>query len=227
MARRASPTSALSALALAGALALAVLASCAGSGYTYVQNTEAKVYFKLPEDWELYREGDILADEVAEEDLEALSEQVWLRGFDGAGSPAPEHVLASDAEEPRGLAEVRPIPPAERDSLSLATLRQTGFGQDPTTGQPIDPVVYAQANPDGAIELLDYEELVLDSGARGVRLSARIEGESTVVFDRITMVDAATERRYSFTVGCLAACWDEHEDVLAEIADSWTLEDSS
>ena len=227
MARRASPTLALLTPALAAALALGALASCADSGYTYVQNTEAKVYFKVPEDWKLYQEGDLLADEVDEEDLEALSDQVWLRGFDGAGSPSPEHVLAFDAKEPRGLAEVRAISPDEKDSLSLASMRQTGFGQDPETGQPIDPIAYAEANPDGPIEVLAYEELVLDGGARGVRLSARIEGESTVVFDRITMVDAATEQRYSFTVGCLAACWDEHEDVLAEIADSWTLEDSS
>jgi hypothetical protein len=49
--------------------------------------------------------------------------------------------------------------------------------------------------------------------------------DATVVFDRITVVNAATSRRYSFTVGCREACWHEHEDTFDEIADSWTFEE--
>ena len=213
-------------LALLG-LAAALLCACAGSGYHYVGSSDSSVYFKVPEDWQLYEEDDLLAtdDERSEEENQALSEQVWLRGFDGAPRPSPENVLAIDAEQPRGYAEVRPVAPEERDSLSLASLRQTGFGQDPETGQPIDPIAYARANPDGPIEVLNYEELVLDGGARGVRLSARVKLDATVVFDRITVVNAATSRRYSFTVGCREACWNEHEDTFDEIADSWTFEE--
>ncbi len=67
--------------------------------------------------------------------------------------------------------------------------------------------------------------LELGDGLRGVRLRTRIavDDEEPVILEQISVVDADTTRHYSFTVGCKRRCWDENEDVIREIADSWTL----
>lgn len=217
---------------VAGAALLAVLASaaCASSGFRYVANQDEQVFFKVPDSWELYQEGDVLrpGEQLSEDELATLREEVWLRGFDASASPDPDNILDSASVEPRGYARVQVLEPAERDVVNLAALRRVGFPTD-ASGQPIDPLTYVQQNPDGAVVLIEYEDnLELAGGARGVRLVASIEQEGvTAIFERINVVNAATDRLYSFTVGCRAECWEENEDLISEIADSWTLEEKS
>ena len=82
------------------------------------------------------------------------------------------------------------------------------------------------------LDVLDYDdedplgELELGDGLRGVRLRTRIaaEGGEPVLLEQISVVDADTKRHYSFTVGCVRRCWEQHEDQILRIADSWTLE---
>jgi hypothetical protein len=217
---------------------LLVLAAC-GSDYRYVSNRGAGAFFKVPDSWHLYEEGDLLRaedDTVSDDDLESLQDRLWLRGFDGDDDPAPEHVVDISARSPRGYAEVRELTAGERDVLDYAAMRKAGFPlQDPSTGEVMDPLAYADQNPDGPVTVLEYEDddtlgtLELGEGLRGVRVLSRIalEDEEPVILEQVTVVDAGTRRRYTFTVGCTQDCWDANEHVIREIADSWTLEEVS
>lgn len=222
-----------------GAVALltAVLALTAcGSDYQYVSNRDAGAYFKVPESWEVYETDDLLRVEdggMSDDEVDDRSESLWVRGFDAAEEPAPDHVLDATATSPRGYAEVRLLSASERDALDYSELRRSGFPlRDPTTGQPLDPLESAASDPDGAVTVLDYDdedplgELELGDGLRGVRLRTRIaaEGGEPVLLEQISVVDADTKRHYSFTVGCVRRCWEQHEDQILRIADSWTLE---
>jgi hypothetical protein len=216
-----------------------LMATGCGSDYRYVSNREDGAFFKVPDSWQLYEEGDLLRaedDSVSEDDVEGLAETVWLRGFDAADDPDPQHVVDVTAESPRGYAEVRALSETERDGLDYGALRRSGYPlHDPTTGEAVDPLEYAAQDPEGVITVLDYQDegtlgkLELDDGLRGVRLITRIalEDEEPVILEQVSVVDAATRRHYGFTVGCTERCWEDNEDVIREIADSWTLEEVS
>lgn len=215
-----------------GAAALS-LPAC-GSDYHYVSNRDSGAYFKVPDHWEVYGTGDLLRSEdssLSEDEVDERDDAVWLRGFDAAEEPSPEHVLDATATSPRGFAEVRALSASERDEFDYAALRRAGFPlHDPTTGEPMDPLVL-DAQGDGVVTVLEYDDdgplgpLELDDGFRGVRLRTRIAvgDEEPVLLEQISVVDADTTRHYSFTVGCQRRCWDENESVIREIADSWTL----
>ena len=216
-------------------VAAALTLPACGSDYHYVSNRDQGAYFKVPDHWEVYGTGELLRIEDewrSDDDLDDRSSSVWLRGFDGAEEPSPEHVLDATATSPRGYAEVRALSPSERDSFDYAELRRAGFPlHDPTTGQALDPLEVAASDPGGAVTVLAYDDegplgpLELDEGLRGVRIRTRIAvgDEEPVILEQISVVDADTTRHYSFTVGCSRRCWDENEEVIREIADSWTL----
>lgn len=210
-----------------GAIAL-MLVACGGSGFAYVSNTEDQMFFKVPEEWTLFDEEDVITPSQGVSEVQAaeLQERVWLRGFDASSDPSAENVLLRSSDQPRGYAEVRLLEAAERDALSLATLRRSGFPVDPETGQPIDPLIYEQENPGGLIRTLSYEDdIVLGSGARGTRVKALIDDEDPSVFEQLTFVDPSTTRRYIFTIGCNLECWTTNIDLIEEVVDSWTVEE--
>jgi len=207
------------------------LAACGGTGYNYVANSDEGAYFKVPDHWTLFDEADILQPReggLSATDAAALQSRVWLRGFDAAGDPSPENVFTEGSATPRGYAQVLTLTREERDSIDAVALRSSGFPTDPETMRPIDPVKYVEDQPDGAIRLLELDETVVTSGGRhGARVTAYVEGEVPYVFTHTTLVDPTTTRLFIFSLGCNLACWEANQDLLLEIADSWTLEEKS
>ena len=198
---------------LALAVVLVVAAGCAGSGYTYHSNRDEKLYFKLPDEWTVF-DTDDLAPELGD-----TTRSGWVRGFAGGTRPSPDVVSAIGHSEPRGFVAILPLDVMERDALDLAALRSTIFGTDPFT--------YAQENPD-ALEILEYEDdIVLDAGPHGmhIRLALVLDDRgNTAIIDQTVLVDAATTKRYVFSIGCQADCWDANASEIEEVIESWTLE---
>lgn len=193
--------------------ALALASGCAGSGYTYHSNRDEKLYFKVPDDWTVFDTEDLLPE------LQGSADAGWVRGFAGGTRPSPDSVRAITHSEPRGYVEVVRLDVMERDELSLATLRGTNFGTD--------PLLFAQENPDGPLEILDYDDVVLDGGPHGVHIRVALTpegGGSTAIIDQTVLVDKATTKRYVFSIGCHVDCWDAHVREIEEVIESWTLE---
>lgn len=199
---------------IALAAVLVVAAGCAGSGYTYHSNRDEKLYFKVPDDWTVFDTEDLLPETGGD------AGGGWVRGFAGGNRPSPDAVRAITHSEPRGYVEIIPLDVMERDELSLATLRSTNFGTD--------PLLFAQENPDGPLEILDYHDIVLDAGPHGVRIQVAItpeDGRGTAIIDQTVLVDKATTKRYVLSIGCSVECWDAHHDEIEEVIESWTLEE--
>lgn len=198
-----------------------LLAGCSGSGFQYISNTDDDVFFKLPQDWAVFDEDDVITSAVIQRDALSVAElrdRVWLRGFDAGPEPSPDAVLTRGGPHPRGYAEVRRLTATERDTLSLATLRQWGF--------EFDPLDEWRKNPQGNVRILGFEEVTNDDGAHGIRIRILLRSlTGTNVVDQTVMVDSATSRLYGFTIGCSLECFTEQVDVIDEIAESWTLEE--
>lgn len=196
-------------------LAAAVIgfgAACAGSGYTYHSNRDEQLFFKLPDSWTVFDTADL----VGGGEIDGAS---WMRGFAAGDAPTAAAVDAITSDHPRGYVRVDELGVMERDGLNLAALRSTDFG--------VDPLTFAQENPE-VVRVLGYEDdLVYDAGPHGVhiRLAITAEGSTTTaIVDQTVLVDKATTKRYVLSIGCSSACWDAHQRQIQEVIESWTLE---
>jgi hypothetical protein len=191
------------------ALLVAAVAGCAGSGYSYHSNKDENLYFKVPDDWTVFDTGELLPD----------ASGVWLRGFVGGARAVPDAVPSISYGEPRGYVQISAIGASEREQVSIESLRSVTFGMDPLT--------FAQSNPNGPVSILDYGEVVLDGGAHGVHIRVQLrpeDGSTPSIIDQTVLVDKATRKQYLLNIGCSAACWDAHHRQIEAVIDSWTLE---
>jgi hypothetical protein len=148
---------------------------------------------------------------------ERTRERLWVMGFASTRDASPDDVLDFNRETLGGVVEVWELTPAERDTVSLAVLRSFRLGFDPLEaaqkGQPV--------------EVRRLDDVTLDNGAHGVRLVVALgpAGQRAVI-DQTALVDAGTTRLYRFALFCRETCYEEQKDLITEIGDSWTLEET-
>ena len=204
------------AAALATAAAVA-LTSCGGSDYRYVKNSSLSTYFKVPDDWHLWDQDEIVlgSEDMTPQAREQLREMQWIVAFDGAPEPDPTGSIAT-AQYPQGFARVRAIQPDERDTFSLKDIRNEALEIDE---------VQAATN---AVEVIESIDVVGPDGLRGSHLVFNVprDGGGYFTVDQIAMVNAETTVVYALVVGCDAECYVKNESQIKEITDSWTVKEA-
>ena len=198
------------------ALALA-LTACQGSGFSYVSNSSTNTYFKVPEEWKLFDRNEMMSGGSPAISLQSIQSEsdLWVVAFDAAPSPDLDNVLATSSQHPTGYALVRPLSEKERDTYSIASLRNEVV--------PLDRLEQA----DGRVQAVSEKEIELESGAHGSRLVHKIKiGEEFFTLDQTGLVDSGTHRVYVLVIGCKAACYEANRSVIDQVAASWTIEES-
>lgn len=184
------------------ALLLAIAVACQGSGFQYVSDSDSSTYFKLPEEWRLYKE-----------DIASVYTTYFV-AFDGAPEPSPNHLLDPEAKHPFGLAQVRVLTDQQKAGWSLTSMRNFDL--------PIDQLVDQQR----AEIIAQDNDLVLDSGMRGVRLVYNLQQDGgTMTINQTSLVDPTTRFFYQFIVGCETGCYSRNRETIEEIVNSWTIEE--
>lgn len=202
---------------LLGLLAAAALAmgACGDSPYTYVENTEANTFFKVPKEWRLFDENEIFASNITSlspQQEAATKQAIWLVAFDANPKPSIRNLLQS-TRFPNGIARVSALPDEARDVFSFQALRNVIFPIDETLSQ--DPQ---------AVEVLEIQDLEMDGGFRGSRIIFNIRrGENFLTVNQTGLVDSETRSLYLLVVGCEAHCYVEHQKAIDEIVKSWTV----
>lgn len=208
--RRLALSTALLALTALGATA------CAGSGWTYVKNSEVGAYFKVPSSWKVFRENEILNENlsgVSPQSLDALRRAVWMVGFDGSPHPSVGNLLSVKSPEPNGIARVKQLTGEERDNLSLASLRNQLI--------PVDEYLQQKR-----AEQIDAKDITAPGGLRGSRtLFNVLVGKQFFTFEQVVLVDNPTRRVYALFVGCEAHCYRRNQRVIRDVVDSWTVKE--
>lgn len=198
------------------AAAVALLTACAGSGFTYVKSSANNTYFKIPTDWRVFNKDQVLS--VANSSAAGRSPDPGLKYiavFDADPKPSLEHGLQT-ATSPFGVVKVRELSPEERDTFSLASLRNEVI--------PIDDILQQEV---GQIQLVSQpKSIVKPHGLHGSRLVYSVvtqDGSFTV--DQTGLVDAGTHTLYFFIVGCDSQCFSQNRRTISEVADSWTIKE--
>ena len=199
------------------ALLLAItgsLAACS-SPFTYVENTDANTFFKVPKEWRLFDENDIFSSNITSlspQQEAATRRAIWLVAFDANPKPSIRNLLQT-TKYPNGIARVSALPDEARDVFSFQALRNVIFPIDETISQ--DPQ---------AVEILQIQDLVLKDGFRGSRIIFNIRrGENFLTVNQTGLVDSDTRSLYLLVVGCEAHCYVQHQKAIDEIVKSWTV----
>jgi hypothetical protein len=200
---------------LALATALLIAGACSRSGYQFLRNPNTGTYLKVPSDWKVFDQAEVGAavqpDGTSPEEFKARTPFVSM--FD---SQASGKVRAFDptGNHPMGIVLVTALSAAERDTVSLATLR----------GQMLPDFDTLIAS--GQLEVVKLDEIT-EPNVRGQHLTFRLKtlaGELVVV-DQTTLVNHTTSRSYLLAVGCTAACYEENKASIAEVVSSLTIKE--
>ena len=171
----------------------------------------------MPNSWTVYDENEVFqlqGQGISPQRTEAAKASQWLVAFDAAPRPSLEHVLKNAPTHPTGFAKVRQLSDRERDTYSLASLRNAVF--------PIDELI----KEEGQVELLETEDLVLEGGYRGSRLVFNLrQDDGFLTVNQTALVDPATRTLYLLVVGCEARCYTANQEAIQEVVSSWTVKE--
>jgi hypothetical protein len=203
--------------AAAALLLLFLLAACTSS-YTYVKNSDVKTYFKVPNDWAIFEEDDIFRSQItglSPQGEAAAKASIWMVAFDAAPRASLNHFFSGGSPYPTGFAQVRQLGQEQRDSVSLASIRNSLF-----------PLNQLQVQDPTSVEFLQSEDLVLDGGIHGNRIIFNVRlGDTFYTANQTGLVNPQTSLLYLFVIGCEARCYLNHKRTIDEIVASWTVKE--
>ncbi|PLS75122.1 MAG: hypothetical protein CYG61_08980 [Actinobacteria bacterium] len=194
-----------------------VLAACGASEYRYVKSSSQRTFFRVPHEWKLYDEDQILQNsEDSEEAKSSFKQASWSVGFDASPRPSVRNVLSA-AGHPTGLVQVRDLTPAERDTFSQSSLRSLLLPFDPLSAEAVET---------SGVEVLGSREVDQD-GLHGneflVNLKTREGG--TVKWRQIALVDSRVSRAHVLAITCSIDCYEKNEGVIEKVVGSWTVKE--
>ena len=220
-------------------LALVLATSCSESKFRYVSNSHINTYLKVPHDWKVYTQDDLVGAEVdaarqANQPSSLIDVLInrqfqWRMAFDGDPQPSVEHTL-SLAEEPVVEVSVRVLDQDEHDQVSLAALRNVIVNYDEMKADAQSGLtgrgVGIAGESTNTFRPIDEEELHLDDGVRGIRLRYVLRPDASspfYAFDQTTLVDSKAERLYVLLIRSGEAQFLRDNQLFTEIAKSFTV----
>lgn len=205
------------ALLLASALTIG-LSGCGAPAYTYVADSAAGAYYKVPSGWH----------QISQHDLSMLLQAsgssgsgIWVTAFDAEPVPSAAHLGAPDVTGPVALAEVIPLSPTASNELSYNMLRDIIY---PVTSAA--RAQYAQAG----FQLTDFRQLrdqtiTARMGVHGVRETFQYTYPSgqADTFDEDVLTNADQTVVYLLMVHCTNACYLQNQEKINTVMSSFTV----
>lgn len=210
--RASRAASSMAVTALAAALAFV---ACGGPEYRYVKSSSQATFFRVPHEWKIFDEDQILQNnDDSEEAKSSFKQASWSVGFDASPKPSVKNVLTA-ANHPTGLVQVRNLAPSERDTFSQSTLRSVLLGFDPLS---------EEAAQTGDVEILGTREVDQD-GLHGSEflVNLRTKEGGMIKWRQVALVDARVSRTHVLAITCTLDCYQKNDGVIEKIISSWKV----
>lgn len=208
------PASSITVAVLAATL---LFSACGAPEYRYVKSSSLGTFFRLPSDWELYDEDQVLQNsEGSEEAKGAFKAMSWSVGFDASPRPSIENVLSATSH-PTGIVRVSDLSPAERDTFSQSSLRALLLEFDPLSDE---------AAQTGGVEVVGTREV--DQGdlhGSEFLLNLKTKDGGMVKWRQIGLVDSKVRRAHVLAITCTVDCYEKNESVIEKVMSSWTVKE--
>ncbi|MEU5864197.1 MULTISPECIES: LptM family lipoprotein [unclassified Nonomuraea] len=209
-------------------VAILMLSACGQPDFTYVRDREGTTYFKVPASFtqlnaypiELYLTGDQPGSLAAA----TRAQRVWSTAFDQSSEPSVNHLLSSS--DPFVYATVHKLTEQQRDAISLNRLRDFVLPVTDTMRELYEQKVTTTGRPPmfANFELLSDDVLILDDGAKGVRVRFNYQiGLGVQTFDQTAILDEKGATVSVMLIGCQATCFRDRGAEFDKIAGSFKL----
>lgn len=201
-----------------GALLLGVtLSGCAAPQFTYVANSGASTYFKVPYSWHKISASS-LSNEMQRDT--GSSGAGWTVAYDGGTSPSAGNFLSFGAAKPFVFAEVGQLSPTVSNELSYDVLRDI-FLPVTTSGRQN---AAAQGFPFTDFKQIRDQTLTLSQGVHGVRETFDYTyAGGTDTFDEIALTNADQTVVYLLVLHCTTSCYGNNQTDITNVMSSFTI----
>jgi hypothetical protein len=203
-------------------LPVAVLATigvtgCGAPSYTYVSDSSAGTYYKVPHSWHQISQQDLNA---AIEAAGGSSAGGWFTAFDASPDPSAAHDDSVDLAEPFVFAEVGELSSTESSELSYNAMRDIWLPVTSTTRQDDTQEGFSGTN----FTQLRDETITAKQGVHGVRETFQYTFDGvTDTFDEVVLTNADQTFLYTVQVHCTEACYTKYQNYINTVMTSFTV----
>ena len=203
---------------LMGALATVGLSACGSPAYTYVADSSASTYYKVPSEWHQISQKDLDAALQAEGESSA---GVWSTAFDAGTAPSGNNILAPSLSKPFVFAEIGTPSPTVSAEISYNLLRDFMLPVTSTTRQQDAASGFPLTN---FMQLRD-QTITASQGVHGVRETFQYTFPGGVVdtFDEDVLTNADQTVVYFLMVHCTATCYSQDQNNIDTVMSSFTV----
>jgi hypothetical protein len=194
---------------------------CAAPQFTYVSDTSAGTYFKVPFGW--HRISDVsLAAQFKTPGILSGQNGAWDIAYDADRAPRAVHLFSPNARQPFAFAFVAPLNPTASSSMSYNGLRDVLL---PVTSAARSAAAQNSRFPLTRFHLLRDTVLTPGQGVHGVwdTFNYTYPGGITDTFDQVAFTNANSTQLYVLMVHCEATCYLHNHAQLDTIMSSFTV----
>lgn len=205
------------ALLVMGALATVALSGCGASAYTYVADSAASTYYKVPSQWHQISQQDLNA---AIKAAGGSSAGVWSTAFDASTAPSADHNGSINLPQPYVFAQVGQLSPTGSNELSYDAMRDIWL---PVTSSARQTDA-SQGFPGTNFAQLRDQTISAKQGVHGVRETFQYTFNGvTDTFDEEVLTNADQTTLYILQVHCTQTCYSQNKNNINTIMSSFTV----
>ena len=196
------------------------LSGCAAPQFTYVANSGASTYFKVPYGWHKINDS-ALSSEMQR--VIGNSGGGWTVAYDGGTNPNAGDFLSFGAAKPFVFAEVGQLSSTVSNELSYDVLRDIFL---PVTSNGMQSAA-AQGFPFTDFKQIRDQTLTLSQGVHGVRETFDYSyAGGTDTWDEIALTNAVQTVVYLLVLHCTASCYSNDQTDISNVMSSFTIRSS-
>ena len=197
----------------------AAITGCGAPQYTYIANSNANTYFKVPYGWHKIRPSDLASEYKT---VTGASTSAWMVAYEPGTGPTAGDFLSFDSARPFVFAEIGQLTSAGSQQLSYDSLRDL-------FGLPVSSAA-RQAVP-STFPLTGFQQLrdeVLTPGHQGVHgvretFDYTDPGVASDTFDEIALTNADQTEVYLLVIHCTTACYSTDQAEINDVMTSFTI----
>jgi hypothetical protein len=202
----------------------ATATGCAAPQFTYVADSGANTYFKVPFGW--HRISDVSLAAQFKTPGRALGQVAgtWDIAYDADQVPAAVHLFSPNAKQPFAFAFVTPL-----TATATNALRRSPYNVLRDVLLPVTSASRAQA-AQGSFPLTHFKllrDIVLTpgQGVHGVwdTYDYTYPGGITDTFDQVALTNSNSTQIYVLMVHCIQTCYSQNRSQLDTIMSSFTV----
>jgi hypothetical protein len=202
---------------LMGALATVGLSACGAPAYTYVADSSASTYYKVPSQWHAISQQDLNA---ALKAAGGSSAGIWSTAFDASAQPSADHNDSVNLDKPFLFAEVGQLSSTASSELSYDAMRDLWLPVTSTTRQ----TDASEGFPGTNFTQLRDQTISGKQGVHGVRETFQYTFSGvTDTFDEEVLTNADQTILYTVQVHCTDTCYTQNENNINTVMSSFTV----